>query len=424
MSLSYNMIFLLIIILLLLIISGLASSSETALFSLTVSDKKKLSKKKSFSAHTVLHLISIPDKILATILILNNFVNIGIVILSTYVANEFFDLTHSPALAFIIQVIAVTIIIVVFGEIIPKLYANTYPLKVAMFVALPLYLLTIIFSPFNYFMLRLVKLLSKNRTNNSDNISMNELSDALEITKGQNSDEEEILESIVKFPLKEVKEIMKSRLDVYAVDTNLKFFELAEAVKESGFSRIPVFDKSFDSVKGVLYVKDLLPHFHKNDMFRWQSLIRPPYFVPETKKINDLLKEFQNKKIHMAIVVDEFGGTSGIVTLEDILEEIVGEITDESDEDESIFKKIDDNNFIFNGRIMLNDFYKIIEVNDNIFDEVRRDADTLAGLILELCGEIPPAGKSITYKQFEFIIRTVSNRRINEIMVVIKRIYE
>jgi gliding motility-associated protein GldE len=251
------------------------------------------------------------------------------------------------------------------------------------------------------------------------NISMDELSEALELTSEDISEEKNILEGIIKFGNIDVKEIMKTRMDVVSADNKTNLDELISIAIDSGYSRIPIFDKTFDNVKGILYIKDLLPHIQKSKTFKWQSLVRPPYFVPENKKIDDLLNEFQTKKIHMAIVVDEYGGTSGIITLEDIIEEIVGEITDESDEDEVFFHKISGNEYMFDGKIQLNDLYKVLETEDDIFGSVRGDADTLAGLILELKGDFPDRGEKTSFRNFEFIIEAVDKRRIKQIRLII-----
>ena len=248
---------------------------------------------------------------------------------------------------------------------------------------------------------------------------MNDLSEALDLPSTEIEEDEKILKGIVQFGNIDVKEIMKSRIDVFAIDIITPFRDLLPQIIDSGYSRIPIFEESFDNIKGILYIKDLLPHLHKSNTFKWQSLIRPPYFVPETKKINDMLEEFQSKKIHMAVVVDEYGGTHGIVTLEDILEEIVGEITDESDEDETVYTKLDDSTYLFEGKTLLNDFYKITNSKYDIFDDVKGDADTLAGLILEIKGRIPKKKETIKYGNFAFIIVSADNRRIKKIKVTI-----
>ena len=246
---------------------------------------------------------------------------------------------------------------------------------------------------------------------------MDYLSDALELTSVDISEEKTILEGIIKFGNIDVREIMKSRIDVVAADTQTSLGDLIKVAIDSGYSRIPIFNHTLDHINGILYIKDLLPHIQKGSNFKWQSLIRPPYFVPENKKIDDLLNEFQTKKIHMAIVVDEYGGTSGIITLEDIIEEIVGEITDESDEEKAIFEKLSDNEYLFEGKISLNDFSKILEIEDNVFNEAKGDADTLAGFLLELKGDFPKKGETTPYKNFEFVIESVDHRRIKKIRV-------
>jgi len=286
-------------------------------------------------------------------------------------------------------------------------------------MAYPLFYLEKIFKPISSILIYSTSIVNKRFARKKQNISMDDLSKAMELPSTTITEDEKILKGIVKFRNIDVKEIMKSRLDVVAIDMQTKFSKLLPQIIESGYSRIPVYSGSFDNIRGILYIKDLLPHLNKNDTFKWQSLIRSPYFVPETKKINDLLEEFQSKKIHLAMVVDEYGGTHGIITLEDILEEIVGEIADESDEDEPTYVRLDESNYLFEGKTLLNDFYKIINTSDNIFNEIKGDADTLAGLILEIKGEIPEKNDIIRYKKFSFIIDSVDFRRIKRIRVKI-----
>jgi len=357
--------------------------------------------------------------LLATILITNNFVNIAIVILFTYIFSTVIHITEAPWLEFLIQVVIVTFIILLFGEILPKLYANLFPVRVSLLMAYPMQFCTKIFYPVSSFLIISTSFVRKKLTKKRQNLSMEQLSDALDLAADDITEEKTILEGIIKFGNIEVRGIMKSRLDVMAIDIHTRFSNLIQLVIDSGYSRIPVFSGSFDNIKGILYIKDLLPHLNKGDNFSWQSLIRPPYYVPENKKIDDLLHEFQTKKIHMAIVVDEYGGTSGIITLEDILEEIVGEISDEADEDDKIHQQIDNKTFIFDGKISLNDFYKITSIPDDLLDPVKGDADTLAGLILEIKGEFPKAGDKIHYNNLHFSIESVDKRRILQIRVEI-----
>ncbi len=360
-----------------------------------------------------------PERLLATILVVNNFINISIVILSAFITNSIIDFSNIPTLGFVFQIIIITFLLLLFGEILPKIYATHYALQFSTNMAYPLFYLEKIFKPISSVLIYSTSIVNKRFARKKQNISMDDLSKAMELPSTTITEDEKILKGIVKFRNIDVKEIMKSRLDVVAIDIKTKFGKLLPQIIESGYSRIPIYSGSFDNIRGILYIKDLLPHLNKNDTFKWQSLIRSPYFVPETKKINDLLEEFQSKKIHLAMVVDEYGGTHGIITLEDILEEIVGEIADESDEDEQTYVRLDESNYLFEGKTLLNDFYKIINTSDNIFNEIKGDADTLAGLILEIKGKIPEKNDIIRYKIFSFKIDSVDFRRIKRIRVKI-----
>ena len=404
----------------------MASGAEVAFFSLGPNQLHELRLKEDKSDHAVLHLLEMPKRLLATLLISNNFFNIGIVIISTYVTNSLFDFGHFPYwLAFFIQVVVVTSLILLFGEVMPKVYATKNNLRFARFLAGPLQIGIRIFYPLSSILVRSTNLIDKRISRKAYNVSISELSDAIELTSGKNTPEEEkkILQGIVKFGDIEVKEIMKSRVDVTAVDIGTDFRELLKTIIDAGYSRIPAYEDSFDQVRGILYIKDLLPHLSREDDFDWRSLLRDALFIPENKKINDLLQEFQEKKIHMAIVVDEYGGTSGIVTLEDIIEEIVGEISDEHDEPISDFEysKIDDNNYIFEGKTSLNDLYKILNIEDDLFDEVRGDADSLAGLLLELMEKMPEKDEKASYRQFTFTVKAVDKRRIKRVLITISK---
>lgn len=409
------------IMLLLLLFSALISGSEIAFFSLDPPQLHELKANKDQKNSTILKLLETPRRLLATILIANNFVNVGIVILSTYITSELFYLEKFPVLAFVVQVIVVTSMILLFGEIIPKVYATQYPVKFARFMSKPLRILLRIFSPLSSLLVNSTNFIDRRLANRNQNFSMDELSQAIDIATDEDSTKEEkqILKGIVKFGDIEVKEIMKSRTDVTAVSVELDFKELLDLILDSGYSRIPAFSESFDNITGILYIKDLLPYLGKGKDFRWQELLRPAFFVPENKKINDLLKEIQEKKIHMAVVVDEYGGTSGLVTLEDILEEIVGEISDEFDveEEESFYEKIDKNNFIFEGKTSLNDMCKVLEIEPHTFDKVKGDSDSLAGLILELEGKIPGKLDNIKFDKFVFKILEADHRRIKSVRV-------
>ncbi len=409
--------FSIIIVLLLLLSSALISGSEVAYFSLKAADKQKL-KKKGKTNQRVLKNLENPEKLLATILTSNNFVNIGIIILTAFITQNILTIENSKIFEFGLQVVLITFLLLLFGEIIPKVYATHFALVFAKFMAFPLQTLEKLFRPINFLLIYSTSFVNRRLQKHRKKISMHEISQALELTSDKElSEEKGILEGIVKFGNKSVDEIMKPRVDVVSFDIKTNFTKVLQIINDSGFSRIPVYISSFDNISGILYIKDILPHAHKGNSFKWQTLIRASFYVPETKKISSLLEEFQKNKVHLAIVVDEYGGTSGIVTLEDILEEIVGEITDEFDEEENVFSKISDNTYIFDGKVLLGDFYKIINCNDSIFDEVKGDADTLAGLILELKGEIPLLHEKIKCKQFNFTIDAVDNRRIKQIKV-------
>lgn len=406
-----------IALVILIVASAFISGSEVAYFSLTPNDLEELQHRKGRKAGTALKLLSKPDRLLSTIIVANNTINIAIIILSAFISSRLFDFSNNPVLAFAIEVVAITFILLLFCEVMPKIYASRNQLSFTLFMAPALAFSTSLFTPLTTFLMASSKVVKRKKKPRDSNISIDDLSDALDLTTSGLKDDREILRGIVRFGNINVSAIMCPRIDVTALEVHRSFSSIMPEVIESGFSRIPVFSETFDHVRGILYVKDLLPHLGKPDSFKWQSLIRPPYVVPETKKISELLKEFQAKKMHMAVVVDEFGGTSGIVTLEDILEEIVGDITDETDEDIRLFRETGHGSWIFDGKILLNDFYRITGVDTDLFEEVRGDSETLAGLLLELLGEIPVRGRTIYAGGFKFTIETVEKRRIREISV-------
>ena len=407
-----------LIIMVLLFFSALISGSEVAYFSLSPSEKQKLGKGKRDLK--VLQNLDDPEKLLATILVSNNFVNIGIVILGAFVTSGLFDFSSSPVLEFLVQAVIITFLLVFFGEILPKVYATHNPLGFARIMAFPLAFLGVVFMPINAILIKSTAIVNRRLRAQQSEISMEDISQALEMTAGNEiSDEKEILEGIVKFGNKSVAEIMRSRVDVVAVDIRSGYDQILEVIDQSGYSRMPVFSESFDNVKGILFIKDLLPYAEKGANFIWQSLVRPPFYVPESRKISALLEDFQKNKVHMAIVVDEYGGSSGIVTLEDILEEIVGDIADEFDEDEHFYSRLGENKFVFDGKTSLIDFCRVTDTEEVIFDEVRGEADTLAGLILELKGEFPAVNEKIPCRNFIFSIDAITNRRIKQIRVEI-----
>lgn len=412
-----------IILFLLLAVSAAISGSEIAFFSLGPSELNDLKSNNSNSSRNIRLLLEAPKRLLATILIANNFVNVAIILLSSFIINSLFDFSNSPLLGFIIQVIVVTAMILLFGEIMPKIFATQYPLKTARIMAPPMKFMKSLFAPLSYLLVKSTNLIDKRIERKGHEITMDDLSEALDITTSGSStpeDERKILKGIVKFGDIAVREIMSARIDVTAVDEKTPFNRILEIILEAGYSRVPVFRESFDSVTGILYIKDLLPHLNKQEEFKWQDLQRPAFFVPENKRISDLLHEFQTRKIHMAIVVDEYGGTSGLVTMEDILEEIVGEINDEfdSEADNIHFLRIDENTYIFEGKTLLNDFCKVMGIEDRIFAEAKGDSDTLAGLMLELAGKIPEKNESLQFENFTFLAETVDKRRIKKVKVI------
>lgn len=403
---------LLVILVLLLICSAMASASEVAFFALTPNDLEKLKEK---GHERVLRLHEKPDSLLSTILITNNFVNVGIVITSTFLINRLFDFSQHPVWGFVIQVILVTFILLLFGEIIPKLYANRAGVRTAIYTARPLTFLSFVFRPLSKLLVTSTSLISRKMAK-KDGLSIDQLSKALELTQdAEINEEKDILEGIVRFSNINAIDIIHPRINVVGIDIEDHFDKVKEIVIENGYSRMPVYRENLDTIEGILYVKDLLAHLKKPQDFKWQSLIRPAYFVPETKKISDLLEEFQMKKVHMAIVVDEYGGTSGIVTMEDILEEIVGEINDEYDEKEETYIKLPNNTYIFEACTLLNDFMKIVDADQDSFKDIEGEADTLAGLILEIKGELPRKNEKIDYQGHHFTILEVDNRRIKKI---------
>ena len=412
----------LVVVVILLFCSAMVSGSEIAYFSLSPQQIHDLKEESTRKDLLVLRLLEAPERLLANILITNNFINVGIVIIAAYVTNSVFDFSLSPVLGFVIQVLVITFMLLLFGEILPKVYANRFATLFALRMAVPLMALNRVFNPLIFILVRSTRLVKRRMERKGHNISMEDLSEALDLTTGVVAVEKEMLEGIVRFSNLEVSEIMKPRTDIVTVDIQTDLSTLIEVVIESGYSRIPVYEETSDHLRGILYVKDLLPHINEKNGFEWQKLIRDPFFVPETKKINDLLKEFQKKKIHLAIVVDEYGGTEGIVTLEDILEEVVGEITDESDETEQLYRRIDSRTIVFDGKTQLNDFYKITELNDELFNGVKGEAETIAGLILELKGDFPRVNDILLCMGIEFTVLSMDKRRIKEVKVYLKEI--
>lgn len=409
-----------IVVAILLLCSAMISGSEVAYFSLSPANLNSLKEDHERKAIQVLKLLEKPERLLASILITNNFINVAIVIITASVTSSLLDFSDSKVLSFVVQVVVITFLLLLFGEVIPKVYANRFSLKFACWMATPLRFLDRAFQPLIYLLIKSTGLVNKRMARKKQAISMEDLSEALDLATDVVEGEKEMLEGIVRFSNLEVAEIMKPRTDVVAVDIDAGMNEITHIIIDSGFSRIPVFEESFDHLKGILYVKDLLPHIKETSNFNWKTLIREPFYVPETKKINDLLKEFQDKKIHLAIVVDEYGGTSGIVTMEDILEEVVGEITDESDEAEIFYRLLGPQTYAFDGKTLLNDFYKVTELDDELFDDVKGESETVAGLLLELKGGFPGMKDVINCKGIEFRVLSMDKRRIKEVKVFLK----
>jgi gliding motility-associated protein GldE len=420
-SFTVGLAFLLAAIIVLLFVSGLISGSEVAFFSLSLSDKNKLNKKGSKSAVVAERLLSRSDYLLSAILFASGIVNVAIVILSVYFINSTVDFSDEPTVGFIFQMVVVTLFLLLFGQITPRILAAYRPVKFVLFMALPLSVLVQLLKPLSYLLISSSTLASKRLRKPMRNISMDDLSEAIDIAEPKLQENRSILKGIVEFVNTEASEIMTPRLDVVGIDISDSYDTLRKVVFETGYSRILAYEDSLDNVKGVLYIKDLLPYLNEKSTFRWTSLIRNPYFVPENKKINDLLEEFQAKKIHLAVVVDEYGGTCGIVSLEDILEEIVGEISDESDfDEEKDYVKLDSNTYLFEGKTLLNDFVKVFEEAEDLFAEVRGEADTLAGLLLEIKGDFLQKGEELAFGDFTFKVDSIERRRIKKVKVTIQ----
>ena len=420
-SISLNVSLGLVAIIILLICSGLISSSEAAFFGLSASQIEKIKSSHQIYFRRASILLDKPDFLLATILIANNFINVAIVLISVYVTNLLVDVQEYPLATFIIQSVVVTLIILFFGEISPKIYSTHKKESIIRIMATPLFILEQVFKPISIFLVKSTGIIDRRLKKREEDISLKDISEAINITEttSDKHDEARMYKGIVNFGNIQVREIMVPRVDAIAVNDNTPYDELLQIIRQSGYSRIPVYSGSPDSVVGILYIKDLLKHLDEGKDYAWQRHLRPAYYIPENKKIDSLLAEFQSQKIHIAIVVDEYGGTSGIVTLEDILEEIFGDISDEFDEeeDEINYVKVDENTYIFDGKILLNDFCRILKIRENLFDEVSGEFDTLAGLILELEGRLPATNEVIFYKNFEFRIESADYKRIKKVRV-------
>ncbi|MBN8671626.1 MAG: gliding motility-associated protein GldE [Chitinophagales bacterium] len=416
-----NLTVLIIIILVLLLLTAITAGAETAYFSLTAKDINYLKLKEEGSARQTLNLLEQPKRLLATILVANNFINIAIVIATNLLVNQLLPDSISPVMLFLVQVVAVTFLLVLFGEVLPKVYATQNNLKMALFSAPVLSAMSRLFKPVSNILVSSTNYIETKLGNKtSNNISNEDFEHAIELTVGHTATREEvnIFKGILKFGSITARQIMRTRMDVSGVPHELSFPEVQKLAIEVGYSRMPVYKESLDKVAGIIYTKDFLPYTEDTD-FDWHTLIRPAYFVHEGKFIEDLLKEFQQKRIHFAVVVDEFGGTSGIVTLEDIMEEIIGDIKDEFDEDDLHFKKIDDHNFIFEGKTLINDVARMIGLPSDEFEDVRGESDSLAGLILEISGKFPAVNETVSYKHYDFTVLNIDKMRIQRVKLTI-----
>ncbi|WP_421810251.1 gliding motility-associated protein GldE [Flagellimonas sp.] len=419
---TFNGIFTIKVIVLLFLLGGsaLISAAEVALFGLSQTDLNEMQEKDSSRGKILVQLLDRPKKLLATILIANNAINIGIVLLFSSIGETIFA-GIDGTLRFLLEVVVATFLILMFGEILPKIYANRNRVQFSYFMAVPLKILSTLFTPLSAPMRSSTLYLEDKLGKQKSNLSINHLSQALELaSEGDTTKEEQkILEGIVTFGNTDTKQVMRPRIDIFALNEKMKFPEVLEEIKKNGYSRVPVFSENMDNVLGVLYVKDLLPYIDRKS-FSWMSLIREPYFVPENKKLDDLLLEFQEKKNHLAVVVDEYGGTSGIVTLEDIIEEIVGDISDEFDDEDLIFSKLDDLNYVFDGKTALKDFYRVTKIDDEEeFEAKKGESETIAGFVLEISGSFPKQGEKVFFNEYQFIVESLDKKRLKRIKVTL-----
>lgn len=410
-----------IAIFILLFFSALISAAEAALLSLSAQDMDRIAKTNPKRAAILSGLLQRPKKLLATILVTNSFVNMVVVILFFTVGGSLFSFIGHGGIKFITEIIVVTFFILLFGDVLPKVYANRNVVRFSIFIARPILILDILLSPISL-PLRTLTIFLNHRLGKQQksNFSVDQLSQALELTssEGTSHEEQKILEGIVSFGNTDTRQVMSPRIDIFALDIDKSYTEVTTEIIAKGFSRIPVYKDNIDQIEGVLFVKDLIPHIGKKE-FDWKSLIREPFFVPENKKLDNLLKDFQGMKNHLAIVVDEYGGTSGLVTLEDVIEEIVGDISDEFDDDDISYSQINDSTFLFEGKINLKDFYRIIDVDEDRFEESKGEAETLAGFLLEILGNFPKKGQKINFDKCRFTIESVDRKRIKQIKVTL-----
>ncbi|WP_339893036.1 gliding motility-associated protein GldE [uncultured Algibacter sp.] len=414
MAIDVSVVFSFALLFLLLLCSALISGAEVALFSLNRGDVEPGLEQKSKRIEIIAKLLERPKKLLATILVANNFINIAIVILFAFLGDLIFESVANPQIKFIVEVVVVAFLILLFGEILPKIYASRNNLKFATFMAYPLKVLDVVLSPISLPMRSVTIGIHNKLGKQKSNLSVDQLSQALQLTSKEDTTKEEhkILQGIVSFGNTDTKQVMRPRIDIFALKIEQKYLEIMPEIIENGYSRIPVYRDNMDTIEGILYVKDLLPYIDRKK-FDWTSLLREPFFVPENKKLDDLMAEFQEKKVHLAVVVDEYGGTSGLISLEDIIEEIVGDISDEFDDEDLMYSKLDDNNYVFEGKTALKDFYKIIKIEDDVvFEDNKGEAETVAGFVLEISGSFPKLNSKINFENYVFTIEAMDKKRI------------
>ena len=400
----------------LLLLSAMMSSSEVAYFSLTPAELRRIKRGGSVATDSAAKLLDNPDLLLATILVVNNLVNIGTVVLSTQILNTLFNF---GSWSFLFHTVIVTFLLLLFGEVLPKVFAQGSTMRVALMFAQPLMVLRWIAYPLSIALVKTSTVVSDRLAQRSGEISIEDLADAVDMTHTASTQEQRILSGIVNFASREVEQIMRPRIDIVGVEQTMTFSEVKQIITSAGYSRLPVYSDSIDNIKGTLFVKDLIEHANRGDDFGWQSLIREPYIVPMHKQITDLLEDFRHDKVHMAIVVDEYGATQGLVSLEDILEEVVGEISDESDIDESFYERIDNNTYIFDGKTHIVDMLRVLQLDDSLFEDVQGRAETIAGLLLELKRNFLKKGEQITSHSIRFIVTAVEGHRIDKIKVIV-----
>ncbi|HLV38986.1 gliding motility-associated protein GldE [Xanthomarina sp.] len=420
-TIDFTIVFGFVLLIILLMCSALISGAEVALFSLNRTDIENGLKDNPNKFKIISSLLERPKKLLATILVANNFINIGIVILFAYMGNFLFVGILNPILRFVVEVVIITFLILLFGEILPKIYASRNKIKFSNLMAYPLRVLDVVFSPISLPMRSITLGIHGKLGKQKSNLSVGQLSQALELTSDQDTtrEEQKILKGIVSFGNTDTKQVMRPRIDIFALNINQKYMDIIPEVISHGYSRIPVYEDNIDKIKGILYVKDLLPYIDRKQ-FDWTTLLREPFFVPENKKLDDLMAAFQERKVHLAVVVDEYGGTSGLISLEDIIEEIVGDISDEYDDEDLVYSILDEKNYVFEGKTPLKDFYKIIRLeNEMLFESGKGEAETLAGFVLEISGGFPKTGSKIAFDNYLFTVEALDNKRIKRLKVTL-----